>query len=171
MPKSRKRRNAKPKRDLRTVQRKLTAPMPSPRPKHPGYTQPCPADQLIDEFGEEGAQWLTDEYERPLTVADFHLEQAIRRDEFILDDPFTGPATCTASQVSKTIEMSFQVLFALADKQGVLTPEMSSEIEECGLMESIDHDAEGADAVRQAHLAGAIYLNDRGMWDFPGDEA
>jgi hypothetical protein len=145
VPKSRKRRTAKAKKAAKQIQRRLTTPMPAARPKHPGYTQTCPPDRLIDEFGEEGAEWLQGEYGGPLTVADFRLEQCIRRDEFILDDPIDGPVPSTAEQISRLLEMTFQVAVAMARQQGPLPEHLAREAAEV--------EADGP--------------NDRDRWDFP----
>ena len=178
MPKSKKRRGAKPKQTRRTMSaadreelaRRLTMPLPDPRPKHPGYDQACPVDELIAEFGEDGAQWLVEEYERPLTVAEFMLEQGIRRDAFVLDDPFTGPETVTAQKISEMLDMTFQVSVHWAKDAGWSGP-LLKEAEELAALGPIDHAAEGADVVREAFAAGAIFLNDRARWDFGDGEA
>lgn len=167
MPKSKKRRNAKPK----SRRNPFAASMPAARPKHPGYDQQCPEDLLVEEFGEEGAAWLHDEYEGPLTVADFRLEQCIRRDAFVMDDPFTGPATCTAQQISELLEMTYQVVTALAASAGTMTDAQARELAEIEALGPIDHAADGVDMVREAHQADAIYLNDRDRWDFPDSGA
>ncbi|MFF8423122.1 hypothetical protein [Streptomyces sp. NPDC015680] len=166
MPKSRKRRTARP-RDLRKeLHRRLAAPLSEPRPKHSCYEQVCPDDVLIDEFGEEGATWLQEEYGRPLTLAEFSLEHSIRTDEFLLDDPFTGPEVTTAEKISKVIETTTDVILAMAEQQGVLNEEQTREVAETKAMLPVDHAAEGADVVRIAFETGGFFLNDRGMWDF-----
>lgn len=163
MPKPRKRRTARP-RDLRKdLRRRLAAPLSKPRPKHPSYGQVCPDDVLIDEFGEEGAAWLQEEYGRPLTLAEFSLEHSIRTDEFLLDDPFTGPEVTTAEKISKVIEMTADVILAMAEQQGVLNAEQAREVEDIKAMPRVDHAAEGVDVVRIAFETGGIFLNDRGM--------
>lgn len=170
MPKSKKRRTAKRKTTRpKSISELLTVPMPKSRPKHPGYTQPCPVDDLIGEFGEEGASWLQEAYGTPLTVAAFRLEQCIRRDAFVLDDPFTGPETVTAESLSKLLDMTLQVASLLAKDSGTLTADMAREVEELEA-DPIDHAADGADVAREAFQAGAIFLNDRTMWDFGGEE-
>ena len=171
MPKSRKRRNAKPKNMRNHLRRALTAPMPAPRPKHSSYDQTCNADVRIGEFGEEGADWLQEEYGRPLTMAEFQLEQCIRTDAFVLDDPFKGPETVGAEEISKVVEMTALVILAMADQQGVLTDEQAREAAEIQAMDPMNHAAEGIDVVRSAFQDGSFFLNDRGMWDFAGDEA
>lgn len=184
MPKSRKRRTAKPKTTRRPMpkstseelRRRFNTPIRGPRPKHPGYDQFCPVDQLIEEFGEDGADWLQEEYRRPLTVADFRLEQCIRRDEFILDDPLDGPSTMTAEKISKWLDMTFQVVAIMAKdearKRGVALPdELAQQIAEHEGEESTNHAAEGADTVRGMYLEGELFLNDRDMWDLAGGEA
>ncbi|MFI5753114.1 hypothetical protein ACIBBE_46630 [Streptomyces sp. NPDC051644] len=166
MPKSRKRRTARP-RDLRKdLRRRLAAPLSEPRPKHPSYEQVCPDDVLIDEFGEEGAAWLQEEYGRPLTLAEFSLEHSIRADEFVLDDPFTGPEVTTAEKISKVIETTTDVILAMAEQQGVLNAEQAREVADIKAVPPVDHAAEDIDVVRIAFDMGAIFLNDRGMWDF-----
>ncbi|HVK18537.1 MAG TPA: hypothetical protein VM533_16500, partial [Fimbriiglobus sp.] len=137
-------------------------------PKHPGYTQTCPDNLLIEEFGEEGAAWLQDEYGRPLTRAEFQLEQCIRRDAFVLDDPFTGPDTVTAEKISEILDLTFQVSMLIAKDAGLNHP-LIQEAEELAALDPVDHAAEGADVAREAYRCGAIRLNARGMWDF-GDE-
>ncbi|MER8087838.1 hypothetical protein ACIO6T_37200 [Streptomyces sp. NPDC087532] len=166
MPKSRKRRTARP-RDLRkNLRRRLATPLREPRPKHPSYEQVCPGDVLIDEFGEEGAAWLQEEYGQPLTLAEFSLEHSIRTDEFLLDDPFTGPEATTAEEISKVIEMTADVILAMAEQQGVLNAGQAREVADIKAMPPVDHAAEGIDVVRIAFETGRIFLNDRGMWDF-----
>ncbi|MFF3733366.1 hypothetical protein ACFYXM_24380 [Streptomyces sp. NPDC002476] len=140
--------------------------MSEPRPKHPSYGQVCPDDVLIDEFGEEGAAWLQEEYGRPLTLAEFSLEHSIRTDDFLLDDPFTGPKITTAEKISKMIEMTADVILAMAEQQGVLSTEQAREVADIKAMPRADHAAEGADVVRAAFDTGGIFLNDRGRWDF-----
>lgn len=134
--------------------------------KHPDYALACPEEQLVDEFGEEGAQWLMDEYERPLTLADLKLEQAIRRDAFVMDHPDKGPTTYTVQQISQTVDMTLATIEWLADQAGVLTPEQAREIEEREALDPIDHATEGVDVVRETHQAGGLLLNHRGMWTF-----
>ena len=171
MPKSKKRRTAKRKRATpKSVLQRLNAPMPTPRPKHPGYAQTCPADDLIAEFGEDGASWLQDEYEGPLTVAEFRLEQCIRKDAFVLDDPFTGPETVTAEKISKLLEMTFQVVTGMAARANALTDAQAREVAEIEADGPIDHAADGADVMREAFQAGAVFLNDRDRWDFGDGE-
>lgn len=166
MPKSRKRRTAKTKKPVGQLHQRLAAPMPAARPKHPGYGQQCPPERLIDEFGEGGAEWLQDEYAGPLTIADFRLEQCIRRDEFILDDPIDGPVPSTAEKISRLLETTFQVAVAMARQQGPLPAHLAQEVAELEAEDPIDHAADGADTVREAYRADAIYLNDRDRWDF-----
>ncbi|MFF8619220.1 hypothetical protein [Streptomyces sp. NPDC015350] len=127
MPKSRKRRTARPRSRRKELHRRLAAPLGEPRPKHPSYEQACPDDVLIDEFGEEGATWLRGEYGRPLTLAEFGLEHSIRTNEFLLDDPFTGPKTTTAEEISKMIGLTTDVILAMAKQQGVLSAEQARE--------------------------------------------
>lgn len=170
MPKSKKRRTAKPRRMPKNMRegmlRKLAAPMPDPRPRHPGYGQACPEDVLIEEFGEEGTDWLRTEYGRQLTVADFQFEQCIRKNEFVLDDPFEGPQTVTYEEISKTIDMTSMVILTLAQQQGVLPKELGREVRELQALGPMDHAAEGIEVVRSVFQDGGFYLNDRGMWDF-----
>ncbi|MFG2629956.1 hypothetical protein [Streptomyces sp. NPDC048473] len=166
MPKSRKRRTARPRNPRRELHRRLAAPSSEPRPKHSSYGQVCPDDVLIDEFGEEGATWLQEEYGRPLTLAEFSLEHSIRTDEFLLDDPFTGPETATAEEISKVIEMTTDAILTMAEQQGVLNKEQAREVAETKAMSPINHTAEGIDVVRIAFATGGLFLNDRGMWDF-----
>lgn len=135
----------------------------SPR-KHPGYRQLCGDDQLIDEFGEEGAQWLIEEYQRPLTVDDLRLEQGIRRDAFVLDDPLRGPSTSTAQQIGQMIDMTLSAIIGLASVAGTLTVEQAREANEL-LADPLDQAESPADVVREAHEAGILFLNERGMWD------
>ncbi|NUQ95835.1 MAG: hypothetical protein HOY79_04500 [Streptomyces sp.] len=181
MPKSRKRRNIKPKpkaatrramtdADRAELVRRLTTPLPGPRPKHFGYAQTCPQDQLIDEFGEDGASWLQEEYQGPLSAAEFRLEQCIRRDEFVLDDPFTGPDTTTAEKISRMLEATFQFTVATARQAGTLTDAQEREAAEVEAQGPIDHAADSADVVREAFQAGVIFLNDRNMWDLSDGE-
>ncbi|MFJ2883379.1 hypothetical protein [Streptomyces sp. NPDC087272] len=166
MPKSRKRRTARP-RDLREeLHRRLAAPLSEPRPKHPSYDQVCPDDVLIDEFGKEGATWLQEEYGRPLTLAEFSLEHSIRTDEFALDDPFTGPEVTTAEEISKVIETTTDVILAMAGQQGVLNAEQAREVADIKAMPSIDHATEAIDVVRAAFETRRIFFNDRSTWDF-----
>ncbi|MET8816435.1 hypothetical protein ABZW47_31095 [Streptomyces sp. NPDC004549] len=153
------------------VRHALSAPASAPRPKHPQHDQVCPADALIEEFGEENANWLQEEYGRPLTVAEFRLEQCIRKDEFVMDDPFKGPRTVPAEVVSKVIELTATLVYAMAEQQGVLTDEQARELAEIRAMDPLDHAAEGFDVVRSAFEDGSLILNDRGMWAFPDDEA
>lgn len=169
MPESRKRRTAKPKNTRKNLRRVLTAPMPDPRPKHADYDHVCPDDALVEEFGEEGANWLQEEYGQPLTRAAFRLEQCIRRDEFVLDDPFKGPETVAAEEISKVVEMTALVILAMAEQQGVLTDQQAREASEIQAMDPFDHAAEGIEVVRNAFQDGSFFLNDRGMWDFAGD--
>jgi hypothetical protein len=171
MPKSRKRRTAKPKNTRKNLRQALTAPMPDPRPKHPDYDHVCPDDVLIEEFGEEGANWLQEDYGHPLTKAEFRLEQCIRTDKFVLDDPFKGPETVTAEEISKVIEMTSLVVLAMAEQQGVLTDQQVREVAEIQAMDPVDHATEGIEVLRNAFQDGGFFLNDRGMWDFAGDEA
>ena len=173
MPKSKKRRTAKPRRMPKNMRedmlRKLTAPMPEPRPQHPGYEQNCPADLLVDEFGDEGADWLCTEYGRQLTVAEFHLEQCILKNEFVLDDPFEGPRTVTYEVLSRTIDMTSMVILSMAQQQGVLTAEQDREVRELQALGPMDYAAEGIEVVRGAFRDGAVFLNDQGMWGFDRD--
>lgn len=184
MPKSRKRRTAKPKNNRRTkpnnvdaeLLRRLNAPMRAPRPKHPGHGRPCPVDDLIDEFGEDGAHWLQEEYGRPLTVADFVLEQCIRRDEFVVDDPLRGPSTMTAEQISKWLDTTFRVFLLMAkdaaEESGVALPaDTAALIAELEEEEPVNHADAGADTVRGVYLEGELFLNDRGLWDLAGGRA
>lgn len=185
MPKSRKRRTAKakpnrrqmPKSASEQLRRRFNAPMPGPRPKHPGYNQSCSVNELIEEFGEDGADWLQEEYGRPLTIADFRLEQCIRRDAFIVDDPINGPSTMTAEKISKWLDMTFQVVALMAKdaarQSGVPLPaELAEQLAEQEKdQEAFNHAAEGADTVRGLYLEGELFLNDRGMWDLAGGEA
>lgn len=138
--------------------------------RHADYKQPCPDHQLIEEFGEEGAQWLLDKYQRPLNMADFQLENAIRRDVFVMDDPFTGPVTYTAQKISETLDMTFRFIVLMATQAGTLTHEQAREAEEINA-DPFDHAADGPDVVREAHREGALILNHRGMWDFSEGEA
>ncbi|MEU4507205.1 hypothetical protein [Streptomyces sp. NPDC024089] len=133
---------------------------------HSSYEQVCPDDVLIDEFSEEGAAWLQEEYGRPLTLAEFSPEHSIRMDEFLLDDPFTGPEVTTAEKISKVIEMTADVIPATAGQQGVLKEEQAREVAETKSMPLVDHATESADAVRIAFETGGFFPNDRGMWDF-----
>ncbi|MGP4091686.1 hypothetical protein [Streptomyces sp. KR55] len=125
-------------------------------------TRVQPPSRLVN----KATQWLIDEYQRPLTMADLKLEQAIRRDAFVMDDPFTGPAMCAAQQISQILEMTLHVAASLADQAGTLTPEQAREIGQLDAMGPIDHAAEGVDVVREAHQEGVLLLNHRGMWDF-----
>lgn len=159
MPKK-KRRTSKGRPASRSAQQTRTT-----SGRHAAYTQPCSDDLLIDEFGEEGGQWLLDEYQRPLTMADFQLEQCIRRDAFVMDDPFTGPVTYTAQKISETLEMTFQVIVAMAAQAGTLTDEQAREAEEINA-DPIDHAVQGPGVVREAHREGELLLTRRGMWDF-----
>lgn len=165
MPKSKKRRNANPKSLRKDLRRALAAPMPAPRPKHPGYDQVCSDDVLIKEFGEEGADWLQEEYGRPLTMADFQFEKCIRKDAFVLDDPFRGPETVRAESISKMIGMTAMVIVGMAQQQGVLTDAQTRELAEIEAMDPVDHAAEGVGVVRLAFQDGIVFLNDRDMWD------
>jgi hypothetical protein len=142
----------------------------NPRPKHPGYDQICPDGVLIEEFGEEGAVWLQEEYGRPPTLAEFRLEHSIRTNEFLLDDPFKGPDVTTAEEISKVVEMTAMVILAMAEQQGVLTEEQAHEVADIRTMAPVNHAAEGIDVVRGAFQDGGFFLNDRGMWDFSGAE-
>ncbi|MET9734504.1 hypothetical protein ABZZ79_28860 [Streptomyces sp. NPDC006458] len=160
MPKKRRR---TPRRPAKSGRSRGAAATPR---KHPDYDLACPEELLVDEFGEEGAQWLFDAYERPLTMADLKLEQAIRRDAFLMDDPFTGPAMCSAQQISQILDMTLHVAAALADQAGTITAEQAREIEQLDAVGPIDHAAEGVDVVREAHREGVLLLNHRGMWDF-----
>ena len=173
MPKSKKRRTAKPRRMPKNMRedmmRKLAAPMPDPRPRHPGYGQACPADVLIEEFGEEGADWLCTEYGRQLTVAEFRLEQCIRTNEFVLDDPFEGPQTVTYEQISKIIDTTSMVILSMAQQQGVLPKAVDREVRELQALDPVDHAAEGIEVVRTVFQDGGFFLNDRDMWDFGED--
>ncbi|WP_097865740.1 hypothetical protein [Streptomyces sp. rh34] len=126
----------------------------------------CPASVLFDEFGEDGAEWLQEEYERPLTIPEFKLERGIRRDEFLMDDPFTGPRVETAEMLSRVIVMTSDVILTLAENQNVLSVEAAREVAEMRALPPVDHAAEGFDIVREAFAVGAIFLNDRDMWDF-----
>lgn len=170
MPKSRKRRTTKQKTSRpRSLLERGNEPMPGPHRKHPGYNQLCPVDDLIEEFGEEGADWLLDEYEAPLTVADFQLERCIRRDEFVLDDPLAGPTTMTAEKISEWLDLTFRVAAQMAKnavvKGAVLPPELAQAIAERDQEEPVNHADVGADTVRGMYLEGLFFLNDRGMWD------
>lgn len=71
---------------------------------------------------------VTEEAGRPLTLAEFSLEHSIRTDEFLLDDPFTGPEVTTAEKISKVIEMTADVILAMAEQQRVLNEEQACEI-------------------------------------------
>ncbi|WP_046249559.1 hypothetical protein [Streptomyces sp. MBT28] len=168
MPKSRKRRTAVDKKRRQTIRRDFqrAMTMPGPRPKHPGYEQTCPTDRLVDEFGEEGADWLQETYSRPLTVAEFRLEQCIRKDQFVLDDPLRGPDTVTTESISKVLEMTAVVLLEMARQQGVLTDEQAREAAEIAAMGPMDHATEGVDVVRNAFQDGAFFLNNRDMWEY-----
>lgn len=166
MPKSRRRRTARHRDPFKEMRRRLAAPAREPRPKHTGYEQVCSDEVMIDEFGEEGATWLLEEYGRPLTLAEFTLERSIRMDDFLMDDPFTGPEVITAAQLSKVLTMTTDFILSMAEQQEVLSPEQARGVSEIKAMPPVNHAAEGIDVVRIAFQDGAIFLNDRGMWDF-----
>ncbi|WP_143657779.1 hypothetical protein [Streptomyces sp. MNU77] len=166
---SRKRR-AQDRDPRREVRRRLAAPRREPRPRHPDYGKMCPAAVLFDEFGEDGADWLQDEYERPLTIPEFKLERGIRWDEFLMDDPFTGPRAETAETISRVIVMTSDIILTLAENQNVLSAEQAREVAEMRALPPVDHASEGFDIVREAFAVGAIFLNDRDMWEFGENE-
>ncbi|WP_435606571.1 hypothetical protein [Streptomyces ardesiacus] len=168
MPKSRKRRTAVDKKRRQTIRRDFqrAMTMPGPRPKHPNHDQTCPTNRVVDEFGDDGADWLQETYGRPLTVAEFRLEQCIRKDAFVLDDPLRGPDTVTTESISKVLEMMAVVLLEMARQQGVLTEEQEREAAEIEAMEPTDHATEGVDVVRSAFRDGVFFLNDRDMWEY-----
>lgn len=165
MSKSRKRRPKPSAAQRKELRLRLSAPVPPPRPKHPWYEQTCPDETLIDEFGEVGADWLQDAYGRPLTLADFALEQSIRTDSFLLDDPLTGPEVTTAEHLSRLIDTAHHVFFSIVEKQGSLPPELAREVAQFQAAPPVDYASEGVDVLRSAFEVGHLFLNDRRMWD------
>lgn len=156
MPKSKHRRNGKPRPTGRA-----TRVLPTPS-RSPLYDEPCPDDLLIEEFGEEGADWLVAEYERPLNRADLELEKAIRNGHFTLEHPTKGPVPYTLEDLSTTLWATISLVLKAARQQGLLT---DSEVEKVGGGGNLADDAVPV-CVRDSHAGGFLYLNQRGLWDF-----
>ncbi|MFE4915898.1 hypothetical protein ACFRCX_30815 [Streptomyces sp. NPDC056652] len=136
--------------------------------KHAFYSQPCPLDLLVQEFGEDGAQWLTDEYERPLNMADLKLEQCIRVGEFTMDHPDNGATKYSLREVSETLEMTIQLILDRGRREGLLT---EAQLRETDHGMDVDHEVDGPDIIRQHHWVGGLVLNHRNMWDFFREES
>ncbi|MEU2181042.1 hypothetical protein [Streptomyces thermolilacinus] len=154
----------KKRRPARRKPPRATAPNAMTR-KHADYRRLSTDEQLVEEFGEEAAQWLLDEYEGPLNVAEFKLEQAIRRDSFIMDNPLAGPTVCTARQIGQMIDDTLRSIAEAADQAGKLTADQAREVEEL-LNNPLDLAENHADVVREAHVEGVILLNSRDLWSF-----
>lgn len=160
MPNSKHRRNGK-KRP--TQARPMTD---SRMRKNQAYGQPCPHDLLVEEFGDEGAEWLAEEYERPLNLADFELEKAIRCGTLAMDHPRRGAVEYTVAQVSHTLQMTIKVTLGLALRQGLVTQQQVDEVD-CG---EVNHEEDGPDILRADHWSDGLFLNERGLWNFGGAE-
>lgn len=133
--------------------------------RHADYQRLCNNDRLVEEFSEEGAQWLLDEYQGPLNVAEFKLEQAIRRDSFMMDNPFAGPTACTARQIGQMIDTTLRFIAEAVSQAGKLTANQAREVEEL-LSNPLELAENEADVVREAHEEGVLLLNHRNLWAF-----
>ncbi|MFD8516503.1 hypothetical protein ACFV27_36860 [Streptomyces antimycoticus] len=160
MPTSKHRRNGK-KRPTRA--RPTTS---SRMRKNRAYDQPCPRDLLVEEFGDEGAQWLTEEYERPLNLADLELEKAIRRGTLVMDHPERGVVEYTVAQVSRALQLTTKVTLGLALREGLVTQQQVDEVD-CG---EVNHEEDGPDILRADHWSEGLFLNERGLWNFGAGE-
>lgn len=160
MPKSKHRRNGKNRPSKRHLPEARQT-----RAKHPHYAQPCPHELLVEEFGDEGAEWLADEYERPLNLADLELEKAIRFGAFTLDHPERGAEEWPLSTLSHTLHLTTQVILVAARREGLLTQGQLEEVD----FGNLDHEEDGPTNIRGSHWANSLFLNDRGLWDFGGD--
>jgi len=158
MPKSKHRRTGK----SRPASKRATRPNSTPQ-QNRLYAQPCPDEALINEFGEEGVEWLMTEYGRSLNLADLELEKAIKADRFTMDHPVDGATEYTLAELSTTLWTLIQVVLDEGRRQGVMT---ESELEETSGGGVVDHSEGGPGLIRNGHWAGWLFLNQRGMWDF-----